>query len=75
LEVPLQFFGVRHIFGEVCQAMLDLKRKVINIENKEGLTPLMITAARGDKTKLKILYKVAKLKLKNQERNMLGSEK
>jgi hypothetical protein len=52
----------------VVQAMLDVKRKAINIniENVEGQTPLMIVAAKGDKTMLTRLFKGAKLKLKNQ---------
>jgi ankyrin repeat protein len=51
----------------VVQAILDVKRKVINlnIENVEGQTPLMVVAAQGSKTILNRMLKEKKLKLKD----------
>jgi hypothetical protein len=58
----------RHGQLSVVQAILDVKKKAINlnIEDGAGHTPLMIVAAKGDKTMLARLFKMAKLKLKNQ---------
>jgi ankyrin repeat protein len=51
----------------VVQAILDVKRKVINlnIENVEGQTPLMVVAAQGSKNILNRMLKEKKLKLKD----------
>jgi hypothetical protein len=57
-----------HGQARVVQAMLDVKKKTINlnIENGNGFTPLMVVAANGSKIILHRLLKETKLKLKNQ---------